>query len=64
MGKKISGAVTWIIIGVIALIGSISSILWKKDGKRYEDNPVEETSEEIIKKLTGVDIDLTPNSKE
>jgi ABC-type glycerol-3-phosphate transport system substrate-binding protein len=29
-----------------------------------DDNPIEELSEELIKKNVGIDIDLTPNSKE
>jgi len=29
-----------------------------------DDNPIEEYVEEVIKKKTGFDLDLTPNSKE
>lgn len=29
-----------------------------------DDNPVEETAEKIIDSQTGIDVDLTPNSKE
>ncbi len=29
-----------------------------------EDNPVEEAAEEVIESQTGVDIDLSPKSKE
>lgn len=31
--------------------------------KAKDDNPVEQAAEAIIKKETGVDIDLTPNNK-
>ncbi len=29
-----------------------------------EDNPIEETSEEVIKAETGINVDLTPKSPE
>lgn len=49
------------ILGLIALVvGTISVLLFK--GK--QDNPVEEVSEMIVYQMTGVDIDLTPTSKE
>ena len=46
------------IVILIALIG-ISSVFFFGD-----DNPIEEISEEIIKDETGIDIDLTPHSRE
>lgn len=30
----------------------------------YQDNPVEEVSEEIIKEQTGINVDLTPQTPE
>lgn len=30
----------------------------------YQDNPVEEISEEIIKEQTGINVDLTPQTPE
>lgn len=50
-----------IIIGVIAVCaigGYVSS--------RYlgNDNPIEEAAEEVIEEETGLDVDLSPDSKE
>lgn len=30
----------------------------------YDDNPIEEACEDIIKETTGIDIDLSPSSPE
>ena len=32
--------------------------------KMKPDNPIEETAEEVIKKESGIDVDLTPDSPE
>jgi hypothetical protein len=40
------------------IIGLLSAYFW------YQDNPVEEVLEEIIKAHTGIDIDLSPQSPE
>jgi len=46
---------------VIAVsIGVSSTIIFKMK----KDNKIEEIAEEIIKKETGIDVDLSPNSKE
>ncbi len=51
-----------IIVICAALVGVGSVFVGKYKGQ--QDNPVEEKAEEIIKEKTGVDIDLTPSSKE
>jgi len=50
-----------IIITVSALIVGLASYYVFK---LPQDNKIEEVAEEIIKEQTGVDIDLTPQSKE
>lgn len=40
------------------IIGLLSAYFW------YDDNPIEEAAEEIIKYKTGVDVDLTPQTPE
>jgi hypothetical protein len=49
---------TIILVGLAACVGFFSSYMLKSD------NPLEEKCEEIIKEQTGLDIDLTPGSKE
>lgn len=58
----------WIMRGIIAILfvmaitGGCSYL-----NKRFnveDDNIIEETVEKIIEKQTGLDLDLTPNSKE
>lgn len=53
-----AGSVVLIIIGIAAFIG-IASTFYLGD-----DNPVEESAEAVIEMNTGVDIDLSPQSKE
>lgn len=48
----------YFIILATIIIGLLSAYFW------YQDNPVEEVSEEIIKTQTGVDIDLSPQTLE
>lgn len=54
-----AGATILIIVVIAAAIGGLSSFILKED-----DNAVEETAEHVIKHHTGIDIDLTPDSKE
>ena len=50
----------WIIVAVIAIVVGVgSSVYLKKD-----DAPIEEAAEVVIQDKTGIDVDLTPNSKE
>ena len=48
----------YFIILAAIIIGLLSAYFW------YQDNPIEETSEEIIKEQTGADVDLTPKTPE
>jgi hypothetical protein len=48
----------YFIILAAIIIGLLSAYFW------YQDNPVEEVSEEIIKTQTGIDIDLSPQTPE
>ncbi|UXM65474.1 hypothetical protein [Megaira polyxenophila phage MAnkyphage_25.80] len=48
----------YFIVAAAILIGLLSAYFW------YQDNPIEETSEDIIKEKTGVDVDLTPETPE
>ncbi len=52
---------TLIIITIISLcvVAGLASKIWYGD-----DNPIEETAEKIIELETGIDIDLSPDSKE
>lgn len=47
-----------VVISACAIGGAISGYFW------YQDNPVEEVAEEIIKNQTGIDVDLTPTTPE
>lgn len=48
----------YFIVLAAIIIGLLSAYFW------YSDNPVEEISEEIIEKQTGVKVDLTPQTPE
>jgi hypothetical protein len=48
----------YFIVTAAIIIGLLSAYFW------YQDNPVEEVSEEIIKTQTGIDIDLSPQTPE
>ena len=48
----------YFIAAAAIIIGLLSAYFW------YQDNPVEEVSEEIIKTQTGIDIDLSPQTPE
>ncbi len=47
-----------IIIPVVTVIGLASGYFL------YNDNPIEETAEQIIGNQTGIEVDLTPQSPE
>jgi hypothetical protein len=46
------------IVAAAVIIGLLSAYFW------YQDNPVEEISEEIIREEIGINLDLTPKSPE
>ena len=48
----------YFIVAAAIIVGLLSAYFW------YQDNPIEETSEIIIKEQTGVDVDLTPKTPE
>lgn len=48
----------YFIVLAAIIVGLLSAYFW------YQDNPVEEVSEEIIKTQTGIDIDLSPQTLE
>ena len=48
----------YFLILLVVLMGVVSTYLLG------DDNPIEEYSEETIKAETGIDIDITPKSKE
>lgn len=48
----------YFIVAAAIIIGLLSAYFW------YQDNPVEEVSEEIIKTQTGLDIDFSPQTSE
>ena len=49
-----------LIVGGAAVLGFVSYEVFRMK----QDNVVEETAEEVIKKVSGVEIDLSPESKE
>lgn len=51
-----------LIIAIAAIVGICSVYIGKYKG--IQDNPVEKVAEEIIKRETGLDIELTPESKD
>ena len=55
---ELSVMVVVVIIGVCVLGGLLSTVWLGKD------NPVEEVAEKVIQEETGINIDLTPSSKE
>lgn len=48
----------YFIIAAAIIIGLLSAYFW------YQDNPVEEISEEVIEEQTGINIDLSPETPE
>jgi uncharacterized protein YpmB len=56
--QKKENIIKMIVVILVVILG-ISSAYFLGD-----DNPVEETSEEVIKAQTGIDVDLTPKSPE
>ena len=51
---------------VVVLVGLLMLAFWclVRGGYLREDSVVEEVVEEVLKEETGVDVDLTPGSKE
>jgi hypothetical protein len=47
-----------VIVSIASLVGVVSALFWGKD------NRVEQEMEEIIKDLTGDDVDLSPEEKQ
>jgi len=52
-----------IIVVMLAIVVGIASYFYGPF-KGHFDNPIEEAAEEVIKEETGVNIDLTPFTKE
>jgi len=48
-----------IVVGAAVVVGVASRFIFKKT-----DNVVEEVAEKIIKDKTGIDVDLSPDTKE
>lgn len=62
--SKVKGFIE-ILIPVLIVMAAIGvTVGYKYWATAPDDNPVEELSEEIIRKQTGFEIDLTPNSPE
>lgn len=57
--KLYDGGLIVISILIVALAAGYASSRWLGD-----DNPIEESAETVIHEHTGLDIDLTPSSKE
>jgi hypothetical protein len=51
--------ITWIVVGVVALGGIATTVVFKMQ----PDNAIEQIAEEVIKKETGLDVDLTPEKQ-
>ena len=49
-----------LIVSFFAIIGVLSVTVFKMK----ENNPIEVISEEVIKDITGIEIDLTPKNKD
>lgn len=56
----------WIVAAIIAFVVSLltPSPLFNKQGMYIKDNPVEERLEDFIEEKTGIDVDLSPETKE
>ena len=54
------GSTAIAIIVITAIIGVVSYEVLHLE----EDNPIEESAEEVIKQTTGIDVDLSPDSPE
>lgn len=58
---ELSAVFKIVLIGVSVLLGAFISVFAPR---KYHDTKVEEAAEKVIHVVTGVDIDLTPNSPE
>ncbi len=59
-----SGFIEWLIPLLIVLAAGSGALIYKQVTKAPDDNPIEEIAEEIIKKETGADVDLSPSTPE
>lgn len=59
-----SGFIEILIPALIVMTAVGAALGFKYWVSAPDDNAVEEIAEEVIKKETGVDVDLTPNSPE
>jgi hypothetical protein len=48
----------WLVVAICICVAFVSDL------KLGPDNPIEEASEIIIKQETGIDVDLSPSTKE
>lgn len=64
MGAEKGADMTFTICVIIVAAAAIIGIASNKLAHMGQDNAVEEVAEEVIKKQTGLDIDLSPESKE
>jgi len=60
--KKVAMRLMFVVVAIMFVTGACS-ILNKQVGLD-DDHPAEELLEEVIKAQTGMDLDLTPESKE
>lgn len=56
--RKMPTYVVIITLGVVAVVGYFSHIFLN------DDNPIEEAAEDYIEEKVGIDLDLSPHSKE
>lgn len=61
---KRKGHIEFMIPVLVVFTSASIALMYNYFFKAKDDNPVEEIAEEVIKKETGVDIDLSPNSPE
>lgn len=53
-----------IFIYVLVGIATVVAVSLNLSGKTEDDNIFEETTEVVIEQVTGLDVDLSPNSEE
>ena len=51
-------------LGLLFFVVLMSTVYFFYNPDAQQDSPVEEIVEEVIKELTGQDVDLSPGSKE
>ncbi len=62
--SKVKGFIEILIPVLIAMAAIGVTVGYKYWATAADDNPVEEIAEEIIKKETGIDVDLSPTTPE